>query len=142
MSTVRWAASWEQHLFDRVGPAVLCVWILVQKLAGFGATMRAAGEGSGPYGAQLAADLAHQLVSILVFALIVGLFVGRRAPIGPRSNAFGAMTALAGTSALAVLVVPPTPASSVGVLAASVALGVTGVLLTLVGLATLGRCFG
>ncbi len=153
MASARRELSWEELLLDRTWPAALFALMLCAKLLRLGETIIASRSGSGPVGFALIADIGHQIGTVALLGLVVTLFIIRRAPVGKRSGPTGAIVALGGTLALSFLGVADTIHAFIGVESLrpsdnSIVLGVSAILvaigsvLTVVALATLGRCFG
>ena len=146
------SVSWEGLLFDRTWPALLFVLFLYARVVKLSATLTAASV-EGRSSVALAADVAHQTGTVLFFGLVVVLFIVRRPTVGARSDARGAVVALAGTAALTLFAAadlvhgviglgPLQPTTDWRVLALSAALALSGTIVAGVSLATLGRCFG
>jgi protein-S-isoprenylcysteine O-methyltransferase Ste14 len=142
MAAVRLGIPWEELLLDRTWPAFLFVLLLYAKVVNLVNTARAAADGTRASQVPLGIELAQQLATIVFVGLIVTLFVVRRAPLGPRSSPLGALVALGGTLALNLYIWAPRTASSTETFVASTLLTVTGTVVSAIGLATLGRCFG
>src|SRR4051812_10732690 len=157
MVAARLGIRWEELLLDRTWPAFIFVLIVYGNAVNLIKALVAVRDGQREVGLALTADLAHQAANVVFLSLVVVLFIIRKPPVGARSDLVSAAVALAGTFALNVLgavialagsypfnLVAPAPqrSQSPEILLVSTALTFGGTLVALIGLLTLGRCFG
>ena len=125
--------SLPRFLADHVAPAML--WILFTFLAIWGLVSELREDPSGIM-------VARNLLSTVFVGLMMVLFLLRYSPKGRRGRPAERLVAIGGTFVFFFLAFAGEPTKEAAVIAVGVGVDVLGLVISIVALATLGRCFG